>query len=115
MTDPLFRDDAYLRSADGNVTRLTDEGGIVLDQTVFYPTGGGQPGDSGTLTWSGGRIEIATTIKGEGPRSSSCPVNPRPCHLSGRSFAKSSTGNAGTITCGSTPRCTCCQSWSHCP
>lgn len=66
MTDPLFRDDAYLRSADSNVTRLTDEGGIVLDQTVFYPTGGGQPGDSGFLTWDGGRIEIATTIKGEG-------------------------------------------------
>lgn len=65
MTDPLFRDDAYLRSADSNVTRLTDEGGIVLDQTVFYPTGGGQPGDSGFLTWDGGRIEIATTIKGE--------------------------------------------------
>lgn len=76
MTDPLFRDDAYLRSADGNVTRLTDEGGIVLDQTVFYPTGGGQPGDSGTLTWSGGRIEIATTIKGEGPEIILVPGEP---------------------------------------
>lgn len=65
MTDPLFRDDAYLRNADANVVRITDEGGIVLDQTVFYPTGGGQPGDSGVLTWEGGRIEIATTIKGD--------------------------------------------------
>jgi misacylated tRNA(Ala) deacylase len=78
MTDPLFRDDAYLRSADGNVTRLTDEGGIVLDQTVFYPTGGGQPGDSGTLVWDGGRIEIATTIKGEGDEIILVPGEPAP-------------------------------------
>lgn len=78
MTDPLFRDDAYLRSADGNVTRLTDEGGIVLDQTVFYPTGGGQPGDSGTLVWDGGRIEIATTIKGEGDETILVPGEPAP-------------------------------------
>ncbi|MCT4575929.1 alanyl-tRNA editing protein [Donghicola sp.] len=78
MTDPLFRDDAYLRSADGNVTRLTDEGGIVLDQTVFYPTGGGQPGDSGILTWDGGRIEIATTIKGEGDEIILVPGEPAP-------------------------------------
>lgn len=76
MTDPLFRDDAYLRSADSNVTRLTDEGGIVLDQTVFYPTGGGQPGDSGFLTWDGGRIEIATTIKGEGAEIILVPGEP---------------------------------------
>ncbi|SCM67742.1 alanyl-tRNA editing protein [Donghicola eburneus] len=78
MTDPLFRDDSYLRSADGNVTRLTDEGGIVLDQTVFYPTGGGQPGDSGTLVWDGGRIEIATTIKGEGDEIILVPGEPAP-------------------------------------
>ncbi|MEY8883128.1 alanyl-tRNA editing protein [Donghicola sp. XS_ASV15] len=76
MTDPLFRDDAYLRSADANVTRLTDEGGIVLDQTVFYPTGGGQPGDSGILTWDGGQIEIATTIKGEGQEIILVPGEP---------------------------------------
>lgn len=76
MTDPLFREDAYLRSADGNVTRLTDEGGIVLDKTVFYPTGGGQPGDSGFLTWDGGRIEIATTIKGEGEEIILVPGEP---------------------------------------
>ncbi len=76
MTDPLFRDDAYLRAADSKVMRLTDEGGIVLDQSVFYPTGGGQPGDSGTLAWSGGRIEIATTIKGEGPEIILVPGEP---------------------------------------
>lgn len=64
MTKLLFRDDAYLRDAAAKVLAITDEGGIVLDQTVFYPTSGGQPGDSGHLTWDGGRIEIATAVKG---------------------------------------------------
>ena len=49
------------------MTALTEEGGIVLDRTVFYPTGGGQPGDSGTLIWDGGHaLQIATAIKGPG-------------------------------------------------
>lgn len=65
MTQMLFRKDAYLRRAQGRVEEVTPEGGIILDRTVFYPTGGGQPGDSGTLTWPGGEIGIATAIKGE--------------------------------------------------
>lgn len=39
---------------------------IVLDQTVAYAMGGGQPGDSGTLTWADGRVGFGTTVKGEG-------------------------------------------------
>lgn len=66
MSDLLFRDDAYLREATGTVTQITEEGGIVLDRSVFYPTSGGQPGDSGTLSWNGGQIDIATTVKGDG-------------------------------------------------
>ncbi|MEJ6388831.1 alanyl-tRNA editing protein [Gymnodinialimonas ulvae] len=65
MTKPLFLDDPYRKSASATVTALTDEGGIVLDQSIFYARGGGQPGDSGTLDWDGGRIPIATTVKGE--------------------------------------------------
>ena len=65
MTEPLFRD-AYLREAAGHVTAHTPEGGIVLDASIFYPTGGGQPGDSGRLHWRGGSIGIAGAVKGEG-------------------------------------------------
>lgn len=65
MTTPLFLEDAYRRSAPGRVTEITDRGGIVLDQSLFYATSGGQPGDSGRLTWDGGVTEIATTVKGE--------------------------------------------------
>ncbi|MGO4916859.1 alanyl-tRNA editing protein [Pseudogemmobacter sp. W21_MBD1_M6] len=76
MTEPLFRADAYLKSADAKVLALTQEGGVVLDRSIFYPTGGGQPGDSGTLTWAGGRLEIATTIKGEGAQIILVPGEP---------------------------------------
>lgn len=65
MTEMLFRSDPYRREAVAKVTALTDEGGIILDQTVFYATGGGQPGDSGRLAWDGGALEIATAVKGE--------------------------------------------------
>ncbi len=65
MTKTLFLDDPYRKSASAKVTALTEEGGIVLDQTIFYARGGGQPGDSGTLDWDGGRIPIATAVKGE--------------------------------------------------
>lgn len=67
MTEALFRDDAYLRSSSATVVAVTDRGGVVLDRTVFYPTGGGQPGDSGRLAWDGGELEIAAAVKGEAP------------------------------------------------
>jgi misacylated tRNA(Ala) deacylase len=66
MTELLFRDDPYLRSCTARITAI-DERGIRLDRTVFYPTGGGQPGDVGTLRPSGHPIAIADTIKGDAP------------------------------------------------
>lgn len=74
----LFRNDAYMRDATGTVLALTDEGGIVLDQTIFYPTSGGQPGDSGRLVWDGGAMEIATAVKGEGADIILVPAEPAP-------------------------------------
>jgi misacylated tRNA(Ala) deacylase len=78
MTKQLFIDDAYLRDAEGEVFAVTDEGGIILDETIFYATSGGQPGDSGTLSWAGGAIEIATAVKGEGGTIILVPAEPNP-------------------------------------
>ncbi|MEM9062921.1 MAG: alanyl-tRNA editing protein [Pseudomonadota bacterium] len=67
MTEALFRDDAYRTECDATVIAINDRGGIVLDRTVFYPTGGGQPGDRGRLDWDGGSCEIALAVKGDSP------------------------------------------------
>jgi misacylated tRNA(Ala) deacylase len=66
LTELLFRADPYLATADCRVIGHTAEGALIVDRSVFYPTGGGQPGDSGFLDWGGGRMPIATTIKVEG-------------------------------------------------
>lgn len=65
----LFRDDAYLKTATARVVAVTERG-IELDRTIFYPLGGGQPGDTGALVRAGGeRIAIVDTRKGEVPDS----------------------------------------------
>jgi misacylated tRNA(Ala) deacylase len=67
MTELLFRDDPYARSCPARVIAV-DGRGIRLDRTVFYPTGGGQPGDAGKLVFASGvAIDIVDTIKGEEP------------------------------------------------
>jgi misacylated tRNA(Ala) deacylase len=66
MTDELFRQDAYQAQCDATVVGI-DEQGIVLDRTVFYPLGGGQAGDAGTLILADGTvIAIADTRKHKG-------------------------------------------------
>ena len=76
MTDPLFIADAYRRESTACVTGHTMEGGIVLDQSIFYATSGGQPGDAGRLTWDTGSIDIATTVKGQGADIVLVPAEP---------------------------------------
>lgn len=66
MTQALFRDDAYLRDSPATVIGHTAEGGIILDQSVFYATSGGQPGDAGHLVWEDGQLAIATAVKSDG-------------------------------------------------
>lgn len=66
MTDLVFREDAYARSCVARVV-AADARGIRLDRTVFYPTGGGQPGDTGVLRFADGcAIAIVDTVKGDG-------------------------------------------------
>ncbi len=65
-TKALFIDDAYLSTAEAAVTAVNDRGGILLDQTCFYATSGGQPGDTGFLErHDGTRIAIAATVNGQ--------------------------------------------------
>jgi misacylated tRNA(Ala) deacylase len=66
MSTLRFREDAYTRQCAATVTHV-DERGIQLDATVFYPTGGGQPGDTGVLRSPDGDIGIVNTIKGDAP------------------------------------------------
>lgn len=63
MTKELFRKDGYLKQCTATVTDISDDK-IIVDQTVFYPMGGGQPGDSGTLVREDGSIiNITETYK----------------------------------------------------
>jgi misacylated tRNA(Ala) deacylase len=68
VTEPLFQQDAYLKSCAATVVEA-GEAGIVLDRSVFYPLGGGQPGDTGTLRAADGREwRVVDARKGEGGR-----------------------------------------------
>lgn len=64
MSEPMFRTDPYARELEAEVVAHTPEGGLVLSDAIFYPTGGGQPGDSGEVQWDGQVLKIATTVKG---------------------------------------------------
>ncbi len=65
-TEPIYRTDPYARHCEARVLALSEGGGVVVERSVFYPAGGGQPGDSGWLEGPGGRLAIADTRKGEG-------------------------------------------------
>ncbi|AUR35560.1 threonyl/alanyl tRNA synthetase-like protein [Phaeobacter piscinae] len=82
MTEQLFLTDAYTQEAPAHVTEHTTEGGLVLNESVFYATGGGQPGDTGRLSWSDGAGEydlpIITTVKGEAGRIVLIPAEGQP-------------------------------------
>jgi misacylated tRNA(Ala) deacylase len=65
MTEELATRDAYLRECAAAVTAITPEG-VILDRTVFYARGGGQPGDTGTLEWDGGAAVVLDTVRQEG-------------------------------------------------
>ena len=60
MTIELFRNDAYLKSYSSQIVKIMPDG-FVLDKTIFYPEGGGQLGDTGTIICDGKKIEILGT------------------------------------------------------
>jgi len=66
LTEPLYRTQPYVREADATVVAITPEGGVVLDGSIFYPQGGGQPGDTGWLDWGEREVSVANAIKGDG-------------------------------------------------
>ena len=69
-TRQIFSEDGYASTCDAKVVEIDELGGIILDQTVFYATSGGQPGDTGFLErQDGSRIEIATTVYEKGGKT----------------------------------------------
>ncbi len=73
MTERLFLDQPTLAKVEATVISSAAEG-IVLDRTIFYARGGGQPGDTGILIWPGGETAITDTVKGEGDSILHIPV-----------------------------------------
>lgn len=65
MTEQLFREDSYLKECDAVVVAIDDDA-IVLDRTVFYPMGGGQAADTGTINWEAGSTTVIDTRYGDG-------------------------------------------------
>lgn len=64
--EELFREDSYLKDCPAKVVASGPEG-IRLDRTIFYPTGGGQPGDTGRLRFGDHEVDIIDTRKGAEP------------------------------------------------
>ena len=63
MTEEIFRDDAYAKSCTANVLEV-DGRGVILDRTVFYAEGGGQPGDTGTIIAAdGSSVQVVGTYQ----------------------------------------------------
>jgi misacylated tRNA(Ala) deacylase len=62
MTELLFRDDAYLSTADATVSAVGEDGAILVDRSIFYAAAGGQPGDTGVIEFADGACQISNAV-----------------------------------------------------
>jgi len=62
-TRTLYYEDSYIARFEARVLKVINNKYVVLDQTAFYPEGGGQPADQGTLTFNGSRAEVTDVHK----------------------------------------------------
>ncbi len=65
MPEHLYQLDSYVREFEA-VIAATDGQSVTLDRTAFYPGGGGQPGDLGTLHWDGGSAQVIKVVRRDG-------------------------------------------------
>jgi misacylated tRNA(Ala) deacylase len=65
VTEPLYQRDAYLTSFDAEVTGRHPDG-VVLDRSAFFPGGGGQPADTGTISHEGAELEVTGSARRDG-------------------------------------------------
>jgi misacylated tRNA(Ala) deacylase len=65
MTELVFLEDPYCKSLAARVTAVHEDGSLSFDRTICFATGGGQPGDTGTIRSEGGALQLAGTVKGE--------------------------------------------------
>ena len=82
MTERLFLDQPALARTEATVLSSAPDG-IVLDRTIFYARGGGQPGDIGRLRWDGNEVAITDTVKGEGETILHLPAPDAPLPAAG--------------------------------
>ncbi len=69
MTDYLFREESYRQTCEAVVTGNPGPEGLEFDRTVFYASSGGQPGDTGRVTWEGGSCALTGAVHPEGDRT----------------------------------------------
>jgi misacylated tRNA(Ala) deacylase len=107
MTEELFATDAYRRSFDAAVVATDrDAGRVALGRTAFYPGGGGQPHDLGTLDWGDGPVAVTRVKREEGRIWHWLDAPELPGE--GVEMPASWTGLGATCSCAPTRRCTCC-------
>jgi misacylated tRNA(Ala) deacylase len=66
MTNALYMDDSYLKTWKAKVVSVKEDKYIILDQTAFYPKGGGQNGDEGFIEKNGEKFRVVYVGKFSG-------------------------------------------------